>query len=61
MCVRAFNADGSEQLPLLMSDNYVSLLPGEGVELTLTTAAGASPPARIEASGWRVRPASVAL
>lgn len=59
--VRAFNADGSEQLPLFVSDNYVSLLPGEVLELGLTPPGGASLPARIEVSGVGIPTASLTL
>ena len=48
---------GEEVLPVLWQDNYVSLLPGETMELTAIYGAaelGTARPA-IEASGWNVQ------
>jgi exo-1,4-beta-D-glucosaminidase len=59
--VRALDADGNELLPLYASDNYVSLLPGEALELGLAVAGSASRPTRIEASGFGVEPTFLVL
>ena len=48
--------DGEEVLPVLWEDNYVTLAPGERLELGATYAAsdlgGATPAVRVE--GWNV-------
>jgi exo-1,4-beta-D-glucosaminidase len=48
--------DGEEVLPIEWSDNYVSLLPGEKLELTATYALKAlhGRPPVLEVSGWNV-------
>lgn len=55
--LRLLTADGSEVLPAHFSDNYVSLLPGESLQLTVRDARlgqrGLAPPVEIEATGPR--------
>ena len=53
-------ATGARLLPAYMSDNYVSLLPGERRRLTVEApAATAGAPARVELKGWNLRATSV--
>jgi exo-1,4-beta-D-glucosaminidase len=63
--LRAFDANDCEILPLYASDNYVSLLPGETLEVTLSGAETASPAtkaiARIEASSPHLPPVSLVV
>ncbi len=55
--------DGDDVLPLLWQDNYVSLMPGERRELTVTYQVkdlhGASP--ALTVAGWNVAPQTLAL
>lgn len=50
---------GKDFIPVLWSDNYVSLLPGETRELTASVPATASNPVRVDIAGWNVGPTSV--
>ncbi|HVY25282.1 MAG TPA: hypothetical protein VHB79_01970 [Polyangiaceae bacterium] len=59
--LRALTADGNDLLPLYASDNYVSLLPGEALELGLAGGGSAGRPSRIEASGLRIEPTFLLL
>lgn len=45
---------GKEILPILWSDNYVSLLPGEAREVTATYRADLPEPVRVDVTGWNV-------
>jgi len=45
---------GKEILPVLWSDNYVSLLPGETQELTASYRAPHTEPVRVDIAGWNV-------
>lgn len=45
---------GKEILPVLWSDNYVSLIPGETLELTATYLAPHPEPVRVDIAGWNV-------
>ncbi|MFV3130710.1 glycosyl hydrolase 2 galactose-binding domain-containing protein [Niveispirillum sp. KHB5.9] len=56
-------ADGSRILPAYISDNYVTLLPGETRQVTVTYpagAAGAGAPA-VALRGWNIQPTSVTV
>jgi exo-1,4-beta-D-glucosaminidase len=46
-------------LPVLWSDNYISLLPGETRELTARFLANPPDPVRVGIAGWNVNPSSV--
>lgn len=53
--LRVVGADGSSILPVLWDDNYVSILPGEGRELTARFPGGADlSGARLVVKGWNV-------
>ena len=45
---------GKEILPVLWSDNYISLIPGETQELTATYRALHPEPVRVDIAGWNV-------
>ena len=45
---------GKEILPVLWSDNYISLIPGETRELTATYRAPQPEPVRVDIAGWNV-------
>jgi len=45
---------GKEILPVLWSDNYISLVPGETRELTATYRAPQPEPVRVDIAGWNV-------
>jgi exo-1,4-beta-D-glucosaminidase len=45
---------GKEILPILWSDNYVSLLPGETREVTASYRTDGSKPVRVDVTGWNV-------
>jgi exo-1,4-beta-D-glucosaminidase len=45
---------GKEILPVLFSDNYISLVPGETRELTETYRAPQPEPVRVDIAGWNV-------
>jgi exo-1,4-beta-D-glucosaminidase len=45
---------GSEIVPVLWSDNYVSLLPGESREISATYRAPQAEPVRVDIAGWNV-------
>jgi exo-1,4-beta-D-glucosaminidase len=45
---------GKEILPVLWSDNYISLLPGETREVTASYHAPQAEPVRVDISGWNV-------
>jgi uncharacterized membrane protein len=48
-------SDGERILPAYLSDNYVSLLPGEAREVEIEyPASAAKGPARIEIRGWNL-------
>lgn len=56
-----FDAKGKQVLPAYFSDNYVSLLPGETRNVTITAptaAAGNSPSVKLR--GWNVEPRTIA-
>ena len=53
-------ATGARVLPAYASDNYVSLLPGEGRRITVEVPAPAGG-LTIELKGWNVRAASFAV
>lgn len=56
-------ADGSRILPAYISDNYVTLLPGETRQVTVTypaDAAGSGTP-KVAVRGWNVQPASTSV
>lgn len=55
------DGNGNEILPVLWSDNYVSLLPGESRELTVQLKKTASTGRRLRVGGWNVKPATVAV
>lgn len=63
--LRAFDASEREILPLYASDNYVSLLPGETLEVAISVAETASPQtrpiARVEASSPHLPSVSLAI
>jgi exo-1,4-beta-D-glucosaminidase len=50
-------AKGEEILPVLWEDNYISLLPGEKLEVSATYRAGELGAAKpvVEVSGWNVQ------
>ncbi|KAK3367979.1 glycoside hydrolase superfamily [Podospora didyma] len=52
---------GKDVVPLIWSDNYVTLLPNDKVSLTVSPFAGAAVPAAIEISGKNVAKATVRL
>jgi len=47
---------GKEILPILWSDNYVSLLPGETREVTASYRAAQFEPVRVDVTGWNLTP-----
>jgi len=56
-----FDAAGKQVLPAYFSDNYISLLPGETRNVTITAprdAAGSSPSVKLR--GWNVAPRTIA-
>jgi exo-1,4-beta-D-glucosaminidase len=60
--LRVVDADGSSILPVLWSDNYVSILPGENRELTARfPAAGDVSGATLVVQGWNVGAMEVTL
>ena len=48
--------DSKEILPIVWSDNYVSLLPGEVREVTASYRASQPDPVRVDLYGWNVSP-----
>ena len=50
----SFCGTGKEILPVLWSDNYISLIPGETRELTATYHASQPEPVRVDIAGWNV-------
>ena len=58
------DAEGDRVLPAFYSDNYISLLPGESRNVTITTMDATKPagtPAAVQVRGWNVTPASVPI
>jgi Exo-beta-D-glucosaminidase Ig-fold domain len=56
------HADGSQVLPAYYSDNYISLLPGEGRIITIAIPEGAREGGlRLELRGWNATPHSVSV
>jgi Exo-beta-D-glucosaminidase Ig-fold domain/Concanavalin A-like lectin/glucanases superfamily/Glycosyl hydrolases family 2/Glycosyl hydrolases family 2, sugar binding domain/Glycosyl hydrolases family 2, TIM barrel domain len=56
------HADGSQVLPAYYSDNYVSLLPGEELAITISIAEDQDKSGlRLELHGWNATPVSVAV
>lgn len=48
------SCDGKEILPIVWSDNYISLMPGESREVTATYRAPQSEAVRVDLYGWNV-------
>jgi exo-1,4-beta-D-glucosaminidase len=57
----AHHADGAEALPLLVSENYVSLLPGEALEIMFSTAETQRNITLVVASGVGIQTVALAL
>lgn len=55
------DANGVRILPAYYSDNYVSLLPGERREVTITYPADRGAVARVALRGWNTAPATIAV
>jgi archaellum component FlaF (FlaF/FlaG flagellin family) len=56
------HADGSQVLPAYYSDNYISLLPGEGRMVTISIPEGAREGGlRLELRAWNATPLSVSV
>jgi exo-1,4-beta-D-glucosaminidase len=53
-------ARGNDILPILWSDNYISLLPGETRDLTATYRARQAEAIRVDMAGWNVNHSSSA-
>jgi exo-1,4-beta-D-glucosaminidase len=58
---RLLTAQGAEVVPAYFSDNYISLLPGEALELTVGLGDRLQRAARLEASGPRLKTVSLSL
>jgi len=58
--LRLLGADGTDVLPVLWDDNYVSLLPGERREITSRVAAKRST-ATVRVEGWNVQAKNISL
>jgi hypothetical protein len=56
----AVDADGKRVLPVLYSDNYITVLPGEPRKMQIRCPAGARC-SRIQIRGWNVAPAVVSI
>jgi hypothetical protein len=56
----AVDDEGKRALPVLYSDNYVTVLPGEPRRVDIRCPAGAQC-SRIQVRGWNVEPAAVSI
>jgi len=59
--LRVVDGDGNSILPVLWDDNYVSILPGEGRELTARLPGADLSGATLVVGGWNVAESTVEL
>ena len=59
--LRALTAAGSEVLPAYFSDNYLSLLPGEALQLGVSWPGSGPRPAQLEASAPNLKTTFLSL
>jgi hypothetical protein len=57
----AVDSNGRRVLPVLYSDNYITLLPHEPRKLDIHCPASSNPCSQLEIRGWNVEPATVSV